>query len=245
VLFVFAVLSTSTANADVNKEATLTTADDRIFRNAVLEDDRATKPGDFILADTGIEARPEQVLLSAAAIGRISSGFGLRSDPLGPGIRMHTGIDIPKPQGTPVRATRSGQVRFSGWAGNYGNLVEIAHGNSIVTRYAHLLRRLVAKGQPVATGTVIGLVGSTGNSTGNHLHYEVRLSNRAVNPLTRSGMAAPFGSAKTANAYLPPNISVVTQSTSWTDPRATHQLPIAILRRSLDEPGKTPSISDD
>ena len=96
----------------------------------------------------------------------------------------HRGIDIPNPKGAPVRAFADGEVIYAGWAsGGFGNTVEIKHNLGYVSRYAHLSRIDVELGQKVTTDTVIGAVGSTGNSTGSHLHFEVYLDGRAVNPL--------------------------------------------------------------
>jgi murein DD-endopeptidase MepM/ murein hydrolase activator NlpD len=107
------------------------------------------------------------------------------SDRFGPrGVRFHTGIDFPAPYGARVRSARSGRVTFAGWdPGGFGNLVKIAHGNRVRTWYAHLSSIRVRRGQRVGGGTVIGRVGSTGFSTGPHLHFEVRLRGAALNPL--------------------------------------------------------------
>jgi murein DD-endopeptidase MepM/ murein hydrolase activator NlpD len=112
-----------------------------------------------------------------------SSGFGVRSDPFRGGAAMHAGVDLPGPVGTPIYATADGVVGYSAWMNGYGNLVEIEHGKGIETRYGHLSRILVKSGQPVKRGQLIALMGSTGRSTGSHLHYEVRLDGRAVNPV--------------------------------------------------------------
>lgn len=114
---------------------------------------------------------------------RFSSYFGMRADPLGMGFRMHSGVDIPGRLGANVMATEAGVVIFAGWAGDYGNLVIIDHGNGLQTRYGHLLRSLVTPGERIDKSIVIGLLGSTGRSTGAHLHYEVRISGSPVNPL--------------------------------------------------------------
>lgn len=110
--------------------------------------------------------------------GKISSGFGRRNG------RLHAGIDIPKPKGTPVYAADSGTVIYSGHnGGGYGNLVKISHGGGIVTYYAHLSSRAVSQGASVKKGQLIGYVGNTGNSRGNHLHFEVRVNGTPRNPL--------------------------------------------------------------
>ena len=113
-----------------------------------------------------------------------TSGFGVRSDPFRHGAAMHPGIDLAAPYGTPVYATADGTVLRSGWnSGGYGNLVEIDHGRGIVTRYGHMSKIIVGEGQHVTRGQQVGYVGSTGRSTGNHLHYEVRIDNSPVNPI--------------------------------------------------------------
>ncbi|NND49825.1 MAG: M23 family metallopeptidase [Rhizobiales bacterium] len=118
-----------------------------------------------------------------ASVDRIASGFGPRRDPFTGGKAMHQGIDFPKPNGTPVLATAAGEVKRAGWGGAYGRLIEINHDNGVSTRYAHLSKIQVKVGQRVEAGQEIGLVGSTGRSTGAHLHYEARLNGSAVNPV--------------------------------------------------------------
>ena len=113
-----------------------------------------------------------------------TSGFGVRSDPFRGRAAMHGGIDLAGPMGTPVYATADGTVSRSEWNnGGYGNLVELDHGQGIQTRYGHLSRLIAQPGQRVHRGDLIGLMGSTGRSTGSHLHYEVRIDGRAVNPI--------------------------------------------------------------
>ena len=113
-----------------------------------------------------------------------TSGFGVRSDPFHAGAAMHPGIDLAGSYGTPIYATADGTVLRAGWnSGGYGNLVEIDHGRGITTRYGHMSAILVSAGQHITRGQQIGRMGSTGRSTGNHLHYEVRIDGRAVNPI--------------------------------------------------------------
>jgi murein DD-endopeptidase MepM/ murein hydrolase activator NlpD len=113
-----------------------------------------------------------------------TSGFGVRSDPFRSGAAMHPGIDLAGSYGSPIYATADGTVLRAGWnSGGYGNLVEIDHGRGITTRYGHMSAILVSAGQHVTRGQQIGRMGSTGRSTGNHLHYEVRIDGRAVNPI--------------------------------------------------------------
>jgi len=115
---------------------------------------------------------------------QFTSNFGIRSDPFRGTAAMHAGVDIPGPTGTPIYATADGIVGRSEWnSGGYGNLVELDHGHGIQTRYGHLSKSMVAAGQKVKRGDMIGLMGSTGRSTGSHLHYEVRIDGKAVNPV--------------------------------------------------------------
>ncbi len=113
---------------------------------------------------------------------RLSSGFGMRFHPILNYSRMHQGIDFAAPTGTPVVASAAGRVQQAGWGGGYGNMVTIDHGNGVQTRYAHLHRMNVRVGQQVTQGQQIGQVGSTGLSTGPHLHYEVWQNGRPVDP---------------------------------------------------------------
>ena len=112
-----------------------------------------------------------------------TSGYGVRSDPFRGSAAMHAGIDLAGPYGTPVYATADGVVEKAEWSGGYGNMVEIDHGKGLETRFGHLSRILVHDGQKVTRGMLIALMGSTGRSTGSHLHYEVRIDGRAVNPI--------------------------------------------------------------
>ncbi len=114
---------------------------------------------------------------------QVNSGFGVRSDPFRGGRAMHAGVDIPGAHATPIYATADGHVGRAGRVGGYGNLVELEHGRGIQTRYGHLASLLVTAGARVKRGQLIGLMGSTGRSTGTHLHYEVRIDGRAVNPI--------------------------------------------------------------
>jgi murein DD-endopeptidase MepM/ murein hydrolase activator NlpD len=117
-----------------------------------------------------------------ASIERVASSFGPRRDPFTGVKAMHQGVDFPKMNGSPVFATAPGKVKKAGWGGAYGRLVEISHDNGVSTRYAHLSKIDVKVGDLVESGQEIGLVGTTGRSTGSHLHYETRLNGKAVNP---------------------------------------------------------------
>jgi murein DD-endopeptidase MepM/ murein hydrolase activator NlpD len=117
-------------------------------------------------------------------IGRLSSYYGNRKDPFTGGPDFHTGLDIGANHGAPVRATADGTVESAGYNGNYGNAVLLGHGFGISTRFGHLSRFAVRPGQQVKRGDVIGYVGATGRATSSHLHYEILLSGRPINPLT-------------------------------------------------------------
>lgn len=112
----------------------------------------------------------------------LSSGFGVRTDPFLGRPAMHTGLDFRASTGDPVRATADGRVVSAGWAGGYGRMVEIDHGNGLSTRYGHMSRINVKVGEQIHIGQVVGEVGSTGRSTGPHLHYETRIDGEAVDP---------------------------------------------------------------
>ncbi|SHN87308.1 M23 family metallopeptidase [Bradyrhizobium erythrophlei] len=124
-----------------------------------------------------------------------TSGFGVRSDPFLGRPAMHTGLDFRAAMGDPVRVTANGKVASSGWAGGYGRMVEIDHGNGLSTRYGHLSEINVKVGDVVKIGQVIGAVGSTGRSTGPHLHYETRIDGEAVDPqkFLRAGVRLSAG----------------------------------------------------
>lgn len=115
--------------------------------------------------------------------GRISSRFGYRRNPFtNRGRELHSGIDLKGRTGELVKATATGRVIFAGYEGQYGNVVKIRHANNYETRYAHLSRTLVKRGDRIEAGTNIGRIGSTGRSTGPHLHYEILKNNKKVNP---------------------------------------------------------------
>lgn len=114
---------------------------------------------------------------------QLTSGYGMRTHPVLGGRRRHSGIDLAAPTGTPVYATADGLVGRADWFSSYGLYISIDHGADMETRYAHLSRLAVAAGDNVKKGDLIGYVGSTGRSTGPHLHYEVRIDGVAVNPI--------------------------------------------------------------
>ena len=114
---------------------------------------------------------------------RMSSDYGMRTHPVLGGRRSHKGVDLAGPTGTPVYATADGTVGMAQWFSSYGNYIQIEHGGSLQTRYGHLSGYAVTAGQKVRKGDLIGYIGSTGRSTGPHLHYEVRVAGVAVNPV--------------------------------------------------------------
>lgn len=136
-----------------------------------------------------IDGAPRLVLPVA---GRASSGYGMRNDPIKHAAILHPGFDLAAPTGTPVGAAAGGKVVHAGPAGTYGNLVTVRHENGYETRYAHLSAVVVKEGEMVQPGQQVGAVGSTGYSTGPHLHFEVRHEGKSIDPapllpLNRSG----------------------------------------------------------
>lgn len=146
----------------------------------------ATRPGkvNTAKADGGVVfgsgMLPSRLPVSAVAL---TSGFGMRTHPLLDVRRLHAGVDLAAPVGSPIVAPSDGTVRVASWHGGYGMFVEVDHGGGIQTRYGHMSRLNVVPGQRVHAGDLLGLVGSTGLSTGPHLHYEVRVNGQPVNPL--------------------------------------------------------------
>lgn len=157
-------------------------------------------PLELLNRDGSLDPRFERLALSLARMGAlerglqeipqvmpadiksISSGFGYRRDPFNGHAAMHSGLDFRAPHGAPIHAAADGTVSFVGTQAGYGNTVEVSHGNGMITRYAHMSRFAARVGQDVNAGDVIGRIGSTGRSTGPHLHFEVRINGRAVNP---------------------------------------------------------------
>lgn len=141
------------------------------------------------LADASM-ALPDLTVLSTQPVERTeSSGFGWRDDPIRHTRSFHAGTDFRGQPGTPVMAAGDGVVRFCGRLGGYGNVIDIDHGGGIVTRYAHLRRITTKKAAAVSAGEVIGQVGSTGRTTGPHLHFEVRIDGAPVSPIEAMAVA--------------------------------------------------------
>jgi len=160
----------------------------RVDRDHIEDDTRELREQSFALARRiaaiqGVPyAEPADTTPSAAGFtwptsGQITSGFGPRWG------RMHQGLDIAAPTGRPITAAKSGTVIVAGWSGGYGQLVVIDHGGGLATAYAHQSRIAVKTGDPVTQGGLVGFVGSTGHSTGPHLHFEVRVNGAARDPL--------------------------------------------------------------
>lgn len=155
--------------------------------------------------DTGLAASSAVAVPSRKPIDamKLSSSYGMRVHPVTGRLARHNGIDIPAPHGTPILATADGIVGRAQRLGGYGLYVEVEHGNAIQTRFGHMSSIAVRPGQMVKQGEVLGYVGSTGRSTGNHLHYEVRIEGTPVNPLPfvqggEMALAALSGDGKVA-----------------------------------------------
>lgn len=150
------------------------TSDDRLALLSVLEDSLLQKQWASSLTPG---RRPVDML-------PIGSGFGRRIDPITGQLATHTGVDFAGPIGTPIKATAGGVVVSAQWNAGYGRMVEVDHGNQVLTRYAHLSQFKVKQGDLVRPGQVLGLMGSSGRSTGSHLHFEVWVAGVARNPKT-------------------------------------------------------------
>ena len=147
----------------------------------VLEDGgRITAAGEIIAAPRVTVSVPSRMPVDGV---KLTSAFGMRDHPILRQRRRHNGVDLAAPTGTPVYATADGMVEMAQYYGSYGNYVQIGHGGDMETRYAHLSSYTVRDGEQVRKGDLIGYVGSTGRSTGPHLHYEVRVSSEPVNPI--------------------------------------------------------------
>jgi murein DD-endopeptidase MepM/ murein hydrolase activator NlpD len=188
-------LASSAASADItaplraaeaSRTGTTTAPGDTEFRQLfanwrALDTGRPNAGMGSSMADTGSASIP--MLVPVTSSRSMSSNFGMRVHPVLGGFRMHKGVDLPATTGTPIHATADGVIGRADWFGGYGLCVEIEHGANLETRYGHMSRIAVAEGQHVHRGDVIGYVGSTGRSTGAHLHYEVRIGGEAVNPV--------------------------------------------------------------
>lgn len=158
----------------------LTYVVEQIKREVVIRENSLTTLRDSIATRQAQAASTPSIWPTS---GEISSGYGYRRSPWGWGRQFHEGVDIAAEWGTPISAAADGEVVFSGWNGGYGKMVVIDHGNGISTAYAHNASNYVAVGQRVSKGEYIADMGSTGASTGPHVHYEVRIGGERVNPL--------------------------------------------------------------
>lgn len=184
-------LANSAASADIAStlrsadQAKVSTSGDeeftRLFDSWKSMDQSKARPLGMVVGTPG--GRASIPSLMPVVDTAITSTFGMREHPVLGGRRMHKGVDLAAPMGAPVRAAADGVVEQADWFGGYGLYVALEHGGNIETRYGHMSRLNVASGQFVHKGDVIGYVGSTGRSTGPHLHYEVRINGEAVNPI--------------------------------------------------------------
>lgn len=180
-------LANSSATADVQaplrtaasaKQSALGSGDEQ-FRN-LFSSWQALDRGTIAAPSRATVSIPSRMPVEGV---RLTSDFGMRNHPVLGGRRAHNGIDLAGPTGTPIYATADGIVEKADWNGGYGLYVQIGHGGELETRYGHMSRLNVAYGQRVRKGQLIGFVGSTGRSTGPHLHYEVRVAGQPVNPV--------------------------------------------------------------
>ncbi|MBF9153071.1 M23 family metallopeptidase [Novosphingobium jiangmenense] len=208
--------------------------------DAALPTGEDARPHGPLIADRSEVSLPPQSLasISAADVYRslppgalpLSSRFGWRCDPIDGSVRFHAGVDIPARAGAAVRAFRAGRVVFAGWSGGYGNLVVIDHGSGVTSRYGHLKRAFVTPGEPVGTGDRIGEIGSTGRSTGPHLHYEVRRGGVAIDPV-RAVMPVSAGNAPDLSwPRIDPEPPEVAPRLSWTSDGGADVLPTPAIR---------------
>ncbi|WP_095013104.1 M23 family metallopeptidase [Tsuneonella mangrovi] len=164
--------------ADGHPLVTVSKAGDALGAPVVLRSSR--RKADGSTEEDAPGALPDTLPLTRSYL---TSRYGMREHPILGGQRMHTGVDLAAPTGSPVVAPQSGVVTYANWRGGYGLSVSVMHPGGIETRFAHLSRVMVYPGEHVSQGQVLGLVGSTGRSTGPHLHYEVRVDGRSINPI--------------------------------------------------------------
>lgn len=166
------------SDSSILSDKILSSTRPRIVPGAVITENKTVSVGGtFPMMDSN-----EKVKFQMPVIGRITSGFGIRFHPVDRKTKFHTGIDIAVPKGTGIGAAADGVVKFAGWKGGYGYAVIVQHADGTETLYGHNEKLLVKEGQPVSAGETISLSGSTGKSTGPHLHFEVRQNGRVVNP---------------------------------------------------------------
>lgn len=203
--------------APVDSPGTLPAGGDESFRFRMLSWSTAPALPLSSGEEVGTVGRPARLA--------ISSPFGWRADPIQGIKRRHDGVDLPGATGTPIFATGAGRVWIAGWVRGYGNLVEILHPGGIATRYGHLSRIRVGRGEAVDQGQLIGAMGSTGHSTGPHLHYEVRLNGAPVDPLSYMGQKAPRYRVDWAR-----EVTVAPKWVGWKHVETADRLPEAEIR---------------
>ena len=164
-------------------------APDAAATDAANSDDADTNEGRGGWFDANGQTE-RRAVSSMPVVGRVTSNYGMRFHPLLGFTRMHKGLDIGAPYGSPIHALTDGVVAFAGRTGGYGNFVKLAHGGGMASGYGHMSRIAVSSGMRVRQGQVIGYVGSTGMSTGPHLHWEVWKNGAAVNPRSVSFASA-------------------------------------------------------
>ncbi|MGE3466514.1 MAG: M23 family metallopeptidase [Pyrinomonadaceae bacterium] len=182
---VISQISAEPARQDETIDYSRPTANDLAFNSGGPEGDvdgENTEVEDQLRAINAV-AHPAFLPTMWAHLGKINNEFGFRRNPFGGrAYEFHAGMDIDGERGDLVVAPANGTVLSAGYKGGYGNMVEIDHGNGLTTRYGHLSKLEAATGDVIARGQLIGYVGSTGRSTGPHLHYELRLNDRPINP---------------------------------------------------------------
>ena len=185
----FASPATASANPEpdgTSPETSATGAIDNEFSElfdsweALNDGGRVTMAGTIAPAPRAAISVPQRMPVEGVTL---TSGYGMRDHPILRRRARHNGVDLAAPRGTPVYATADGTVEMAQYYSSYGNYVQLAHGADMETRYAHLSSYTVSPGQQVRMGDLIGYVGSTGRSTGPHLHYEVRVGGDPVNPI--------------------------------------------------------------
>lgn len=184
------------AKASVAVQGALGSSDEQ-FRHLFSSWQSLDKAPAFAAATAISTAAPKVSIPSRVPVDgyRLTSEYGMRVHPVLGGRRAHKGIDLATPVGTPVHAPADGMVGKAEWFSSYGLYIQLEHGGDMETRYGHLSRLNVAAGQFVHKGDVIGYVGTTGRSTGPHLHYEVRVAGEAVNPIPYMHEAVPAAGA--------------------------------------------------
>jgi len=194
-----------------------------------------------LLAETTTHIPDVSVLTTEPVADTESSGFGWRDDPIRHRPKFHSGTDFRGKHGTPVVAAGDGVVVFAGRRGGYGNMIEVDHGGGVITRYAHLRRMHATENAVVLAGQQIGQVGSTGRATGPHLHFEVRLADYPVDPVTAMSVArlvreAPEMGRIAAFALAP---EVQGELASRTDPPKTgRRAAPAATKREVSRPDR-------